>query len=128
MRSCTPAVADDRLTPARLTIDDRTLLVELQSLGVQIEDEAALGMPSRRGGAGPSDALFLWVRGLPLTVPRHASFVASSPYTLRLEERSAMLYRGEELIGPAKVPRRPRIYDLETADGVPYWKIALLHL
>ena len=24
--------------------------------------------------------------------------------------------------------RRPRFYDLETADGVPYWKIALLHL
>jgi radical SAM protein (TIGR04043 family) len=26
------------------------------------------------------------------------------------------------------VPPRPRIYDMQTADGVPYWKIALLHL
>jgi radical SAM protein (TIGR04043 family) len=115
--------------PKRVGLDDRRLLVELQSLGVRVEEDGAeAAMPSRRGGAGPSDALFLWVRGLPLTVPRHASFVASSPYTLRLKERSAMLYRGEELVGPAKVPRRPRIYDLETADGVPYWKIALLHL
>jgi radical SAM protein (TIGR04043 family) len=122
-------VANDRISPAALSIDDRQLLVELQSLGVRVEEDGAeAAMPSRRGGAGPSDALFLWVRGLPLTVPRHASFVASSPYTLRLKERSAMLYRGEELVGPAKVPRRPRIYDLETADGVPYWKIALLHL
>jgi radical SAM protein (TIGR04043 family) len=121
-------VADDRLSPARLSIDDRQLLVELQSLGVRVEDEAALGMPTRRGGAGPSDALFMWVRGLPLTVPRHAAFVASSPYRLRIGEHSTMLYRGDELVGPAKVPRRPRIYDLQTADGVPYWKIALLHL
>jgi radical SAM protein (TIGR04043 family) len=26
------------------------------------------------------------------------------------------------------VPPRPKIYDMYTADGVPYWKIALLHL
>ena len=32
------------------------------------------------------------------------------------------------MIGPVKLPRRPRIYDMETADGIPYWKIALLHL
>ncbi len=30
--------------------------------------------PGRRGGAGPSDAGFLWVRGLPLTVPMHSRF------------------------------------------------------
>ena len=26
------------------------------------------------------------------------------------------------------MPPRPKIYDMQTADGVPYWKIALLHL
>ena len=26
------------------------------------------------------------------------------------------------------LPPRPKIYDMETADGIPYWKIALLHL
>ena len=56
----------------RLELDDRRLLVELQSLGVRVVDESPDAMPARRGGAGPSDALFLWVRGLPLTVPAHA--------------------------------------------------------
>jgi radical SAM protein (TIGR04043 family) len=116
------------LSPAGLSIDDRQLLVELQSLGVRVQEEGGAVMPARRGGAGPSDALFMWVRGLPLTVPRHAAFVSSSPYTLRIGEQTTLLYRGDQLVGPAKVPRRPRIYDMQTADGVPYWKIALLHL
>ena len=116
----------DRRNPADL--DDRRLLVELQSLGVRVVEEDAGALPGRRGGAGPSDALFLWVRGLPLTVPAHAGFVASSPYTLRRDGKKATLYRDGELVGPVTVPRRPKIYDMETADGVPYWKIALLHL
>ena len=71
----------------------------------------------------------MWVRGLPLTVPWHAAFVRASPYTRAPHRTSgATLYRGDELVGPVKLPRRPRIYDMETADGIPYWKIALLHL
>ncbi len=111
-----------------LSLDDRQLLVELQSLGVRVVDEADGLLPGRRGGAGPSDALFLWVRGLPLTVPSHAAFVGASPYTVRLDGRRASLYRDDELVGPVTLPPRPRIYDMQTADGVPYWKIALLHL
>jgi radical SAM protein (TIGR04043 family) len=114
--------------PERLTLDDRRLLVELQSLGVRVEDPEAGRLPGRRGGAGPSDALFLWVRGLPLTVPAHAAFVHVSPYVVRVEGRRATLYRDDELVGPVTLPPRPRIYDMQTADGVPYWKIALLHL
>jgi len=64
-----------------LSLDDRQLLVELQSLGVRVVDETAGPLPGRLGGAGPSDALFLWVRGLPLTVPSHAGYVSASPYT-----------------------------------------------
>lgn len=124
-------MAEPAIAPGRLSLDDRRLLVELQSLGVHLEDETTDGdggMPSRRGGAGPSDALFLWIKGLPLTVPKHASFAARSPYLLRVRDDATQLYRHGELIGPAKIPRRPRIYDLETNDGIPYWKIALLHL
>jgi radical SAM protein (TIGR04043 family) len=120
-------VADTTTLP-RLDLDERQLLVELQSLGVRVDDEREDTLPGRRGGAGPSDALFLWVRGLPLTVPKHAAFVSSSPYTLRLSDGAATLFRDDELVGPVKLPRRPRIYDMETADGIPYWKIALLHL
>ena len=111
-----------------LTLDDRQLLVELQSLGVRVVDETAGTLPGRRGGAGPSDAMFLWVRGLPLTVPSHAAFVDASPYTVRMSGRRATLYRDDAIVGPVTLPPRPRIYDMATADGIPYWKIALLHL
>ena len=114
--------------PETLSLDDRQLLVELQSLGVRVVDETDDAMPVRRGGAGPSDALFLWVRGLPLTVPSHAAFVDASPYTVRMNGRRSLLYRDDALIGPVTLPPRPKIYDMETADGIPYWKIALLHL
>ncbi|HET8756371.1 MAG TPA: hypothetical protein VFM58_10190, partial [Solirubrobacteraceae bacterium] len=105
--------------PEALSLDDRQLLVELQSLGVRVVDETA-GMngtphPPRRGGAGPSDAMFLWVRGLPLTVPSHAAFVDASPYTVRVSGRRALLWRDDQLIGPVTLPPRPRIYDMETA-------------
>ena len=111
-------------------LDERRLLVELQSLGVHVQDEreSGGGPSGRRGGAGPSDALFLWVRGLPLTVPWHAAFVERSPYTIHVTDARTDLYRGEEFVSPVKLPRRPRIYDMQTADGIPYWKIALLHL
>lgn len=120
-------MADVRTDPAHLGFDDRRLLVELQSYGVRVEDDAA-GSPGRRGGAGPSDALFMWVRGLPLTVPQHAGYVAASPYTVRIEGKTASLYRDDELVAPVRLPNRPKIYDMETADGIPYWKIALLHM
>jgi radical SAM protein (TIGR04043 family) len=116
-------------------LDERRLLVELQSLGVNVKDDrhryeesGRRSLSARRGGAGPSDALFLWVRGLPLTVPWQASFVDRSPYTVHVTDGGAALFRGDDLIGPVKLPRAPRIYDMQTADGIPYWKIALLHL
>ena len=113
---------------ATVALDDRRLVVELQSLGVRVEDETGGGVQGRRGGAGPSDAGFLWVRGLPLTVPMHAEYAQRSPYTLRIGERGARLELAGEYVAPVVVPPRPKIYDMHTADGVPYWKIALLHL
>jgi radical SAM protein (TIGR04043 family) len=113
---------------ARAALDDRRLVVELQSLGVRVEDESGGGVQGRRGGAGPSDAGFIWVRGLPLTVPMHAEYAQRSPYTLRIGAHGARLERAGEYVAPVVVPPRPRIYDMQTADGVPYWKIALLHL
>lgn len=107
-------------------LDDRRLLVELQSFGVRVQNGGVL--PGRRGGAGPSDALFLYVRGLPVTVAQHAGYVGGSPYTLRTDGAKATLFRHDELVGPVGLPRRPRIYDMKTAYGVTYWKIALLHL
>ena len=55
-------MAEPRANGGGLALDDRRLLVELQSFGVRVEEGA--GVPGRRGGAGPSDALFMYVRGL----------------------------------------------------------------
>jgi radical SAM protein (TIGR04043 family) len=115
-------------SPRKLDIDDRRLLVELQSLGVRIDDTTGDGVEGRRGGAGPSDAGFIYVRGLPLTVPMHAEYAGRSPYTLRIRDDGASLWLDGQYVCLVVVPPRPKIYDLTTADGIPYWKIALLHL
>ena len=112
--------------PPRL--DDRQLLVELQSLGVRVLDETDGPLPGRRGGAGPSDALFLWVRGLPLTVPSHAAYVDASPYTVRVEGGARRCTATTSSSARSRCRRARASTTWQTADGVPYWKIALLHL
>lgn len=113
-----------------LALDDRRLLVELQSLGVRVDDARTnpTELQGRRGGAGPTDLGFMWIRGLPLTVPMHDDLAARSPYTLRITDAGGELWFGDDLVGPAVLPPRPKIYDMATKDGIPYWKIALLHL
>lgn len=101
-----------------------TLLAELQSFGVRLEE----GIEGRRGGAGPADAGMIWVEGIPVTFPFVADYVSGSPYVLRHEEGGWGLYREGRRVAGARVPPRPRFYELTTADGTPYWKIALLHL
>jgi radical SAM protein (TIGR04043 family) len=100
------------------------LVTELQSKGLRVEAT----MEARHGGAGPSDSGMLWIEGVAVTVPVDADFAKTSPYSLRAEDDGFGIYLdGERLAAAAGAPR-PRYYDLTTADGVPYWKIALLHL
>ena len=112
-----------------MSVDIKTLAVELQSLGVRTSVPSAPG-DTRAGGAGPSDAGFLWVDGAPLTVPVHGDYVSRSPYELVLgaNGRAGTLFRDGDEVGRVTLHPRPKIYDLETADGVPYWKIGLMHL
>ena len=46
----------------------------------------------------------------------------------RPRTRATRIYDGDRRLAGASTQRRPRFYDLSTADGIPYWKIALLHL
>ena len=101
------------------------LLTELQSSGLRIDDT---GVEGRRGGAGPSDAAMIWVEGIAVTFPFASEYVSSSPFVLRPEGEGWALYRHDHRVGSATIPPRPKFYDLTTSDGVPYWKIALLHL
>jgi radical SAM protein (TIGR04043 family) len=74
----------------------------------------------RAGGAGPSDDGHLVMGGVGAAIPLNPD----SPYLVR----DGRLWLGETDLGlPVQPVRRPRFYDLVTADGVPYEKIAKLH-
>ena len=114
-----PSVAAPVVTP-----ELGRLITELQSKGLRVERP----FETRRGGAGPADAGMIWVEGIAVTVPVGASYVAGSPFVLRREDEGWGIYRDGARVATADPLERPRFYDLATADGVPYWKIALLHL
>jgi radical SAM protein (TIGR04043 family) len=68
------------------------------------------------------------IEGVPVTFPYFSAFVGSSPFVIRREGDGWALFRDEVRLASADVPPRPRFYELSTADGIPYWQIALLHL
>jgi radical SAM protein (TIGR04043 family) len=100
------------------------LILDLQARGLRLETP----VERRTGGAGPTDSGMLWVEGLPVTVPTDSALAARSPYVLRPEDGGYGIYRDQVRLASAAGQPRPRFYDLTTADGVPYWHIALLHL
>jgi radical SAM protein (TIGR04043 family) len=77
--------------------------------------------PVRRpDGAGPSDDGHVLVDGANAALPTNPH----SPYTVR----DGTVWLGEQDTGISLIPvRRPRFYDLTTADGVSYEQIARLH-
>jgi radical SAM protein (TIGR04043 family) len=105
-------------------IDVAGLVLDLQSRGLRVE----VPLERRTGGAGPTDSGMLWVEGMPLTAPTGTDLAERSPYVLRAEDDGYGIYRDGMRLATAAAQHRPRFYDLSTADGIPYWKIALLHL
>ncbi|MEU6351923.1 MSMEG_0568 family radical SAM protein [Streptomyces sp. NPDC047072] len=77
--------------------------------------------PLRRpDGAGPSDDGHVLVDGANAALPRNPH----SPYSVR----DGKVWLGDENTGISLTPiRRPRFYDLTTADGIRYEQIARLH-
>lgn len=100
------------------------LIIDLQAKGLKINTE----FEKRPGGAGPSDAGMIWVEGTPLTVPVDADFVSGTPFTLEAEDVGFGIYNDGVRVASAAPSNRPKYYDMETADGTPYWHIALMHL
>jgi radical SAM protein (TIGR04043 family) len=74
----------------------------------------------RRPGAGPSDDGHLRLGGRGAAVPINPA----SPYEVR---DGQLLLDGRPMGLPAEPVSRPRFYDLQTADGVPYEQLARLH-
>ncbi len=74
----------------------------------------------RSGGAGPSDDGHLMVDGLHAAIPRNPQ----SPFVF---DGDRVLYDGVDIGVEVSAIGRPRFYDLQTAEGVSYEKIARLH-
>jgi radical SAM protein (TIGR04043 family) len=62
-------------------------------------------------------------------VPVHTAAANESPYTISPMEAdyTAMVMRAGEVVGRVSFPASPRFYALQTLDGIPYSKIAVLH-
>jgi radical SAM protein (TIGR04043 family) len=104
------------------------LINELQSCGVRLVDPKA-GHESRRGGAGPSDHKAMTIDGMTVMVPVHTAPAFASPYVVEKPDvlGNSTISRDGVKLGDVSFPTRPRFYDLTTADGIPYWKLATLH-
>jgi radical SAM protein (TIGR04043 family) len=112
----------------RTALRTEELISELQSFGARMADPEA-GVGSRRGGAGPSDHKAMTIDGMTVMVPVHTAPAFESPYFIEpsgASGRSRVMREGLP-VGEVSFPLRPRFYDLETADGIAYSKIAVLH-
>lgn len=89
--------------------------VDLALLGIRGEPPV-----QRTGGAGPSDDGHLMVDGLHAAIPRNPQ----SPFVF---DGDRVLYHGVDVGIEVEAIGRPRFYDLQTADGISYEKIARLH-
>jgi radical SAM protein (TIGR04043 family) len=110
------------------TLSPERLINELQTSGARLADPRA-GHESRRGGAGPSDHKAVTIAGMTVMVPVHTAPAFESPYVLDAPDAEGVsqIRRDGVALGEARFPLRPKFYDLSTADGIPYQKIAVLH-
>ncbi|MET0982678.1 MAG: MSMEG_0568 family radical SAM protein [Telluria sp.] len=106
----------------------RQIITELQSVGLRLSD-TSVGAPSRRGGAGPTDHKAVTIDGHTVMIPVHTAGAWSSPFVALPPAADGTTRITRDGIGVAVVsfPREPRFYKLQTADGIPYSKIATLH-
>lgn len=107
-------------------MNKQQLITELQTCGLKLIDHE-LGAAGRKGGAGPSDHKAVTVEGTTVMVPIFNSPAAQSPYTVSVGSSVPMLELHGKPISAISFPAQPKFYSLTTADGIPYWKIALLH-
>jgi radical SAM protein (TIGR04043 family) len=125
-------------------MNKQRLITQLQSQGLRLTRGSAaseptdsqpenqpieLGAKGRKGGAGPSDHKAITLDGTTVMVPVFNASAGTSPFSTQAHEtdNSATLYEQDVAIGRIEFPRSPQFYSLSTADGTPYWKIALLH-
>jgi radical SAM protein (TIGR04043 family) len=103
------------MTPAPMVGRNTATRVDVAILGVRVDAPLR-----RRSGAGPSDDGHVLLDGQGAALPLNPE----SPYSI---SGGRLLLDGADLGLEAEAIQRPRFYDLTTADGIPYEKLARLH-
>jgi radical SAM protein (TIGR04043 family) len=69
------------------------------------------------------------IDGMTVMVPVHTAPSFTSPYVVEKPDQCgrSSVRRDGMALGEVTFPMRPRFYDRSTADGIPFWKIAVLH-
>lgn len=117
-----PVLADPSSSATR-----RDLMTELQAVGFRMSNDG-VGAPSRRGGAGPTDHKAVSIDGQTLMIPVHTGLANRSPFSVKPDKTGGYTLEHEgRFLAEVAFPDPPRFYGLQTLDGVPYWKIAVLH-
>ncbi len=103
-------------------METKDLKVDLLCLGARVSGVEK----GRKAGAGPAaGGMFIFGNTI-ANVPTQSWFVAHSPYTLEVENGTYILKRAGERITDVRFPTT-KFHELRTKDGIPYYKIALLH-
>jgi len=114
--------------PSLQPINTQQIITDLQSKGLKIVEDAA-GAAGRKGGAGPSDHKAVTIGETTVMVPVYTDGAARSPYGVKGDRTTgeSFLTKNGQVISPLDFPQQPKFYGLQTAEGIPYSKIALLH-
>ncbi|MCJ2104583.1 MSMEG_0568 family radical SAM protein [Methylobacterium sp. E-041] len=126
--STAPSPASPAPGPAAPGLPTERLINALQSYGVRLADSRP-GVQSRRGGAGPSDHKAMTISGRTVMVPVHTATAFESPFLVQRPgpDGFSLIEHDGAVVGRVTFPDKPRFYALQTFDGVPYSKIAVLH-
>ncbi|WP_407304651.1 MSMEG_0568 family radical SAM protein [Acinetobacter sp.] len=102
------------------------LLSDLQCNGLKWKGDVGL---ARKGGAGPSDHKALSQNGQTMMIPVLNLAAQNSPYTAQQDHDSdnVIIFKNKIPVATLTAPKRPKFYDLKTAEGIPYEQIATLH-
>ena len=107
-------------------MNPQQVITELQTKGLSLATDT-VGTSGRKGGAGPSDHKAVTIGETTFMVPVYTDGAARSPYGVERESGKSLLTKDDQIITELDFPEKPQFYDLKTAEGIPYWKIALLH-
>jgi len=109
-----------------LKADLLELKVELLCNGARLGAKIDRG---RKSGAGPSGGRYILLpNGSGVNVALWGNFVKKSMWELTIENEDYFLHRdnGDKKI-PIEIVPNPSFYNEKTSDGIPMWKVALLH-